>query len=99
MEGVFLLNMYVVYKCIVMIYLSFYNNLLQFLVINCGIPENGTNTVGAGSDYTYNNNVTYDCILGYEVQSGNALRTCQANGNWSGTPLICSGKYYILAYI
>ena len=56
------------------------------------MPENGTNTNRIGSEYIYSKNVTYSCIVGYEVQSGHAMRTCQANGNWSGMPLVCSSK-------
>ena len=60
------------------------------------MPGNGTNADRTGSECTYSKNVTYGCILGYDVQSGNAMITCQANGNWSGTPLVCSGRYCIL---
>ena len=67
----------------------------MILVVNCGMPDNGTNTNRIGSEYIYRKNVTDGCILGYEVQSGDEIRTCQANGSWTGTPLICSSKYCI----
>ena len=33
--------------------------------------------------------VTYTCLPGYVLRSGNAFRLCQANGAWSGTPPRC----------
>lgn len=30
------------------------------------------------------------CSVGYYVFSGSTTRTCQSNGNWTGTSLICS---------
>ena len=34
--------------------------------------------------------VTYVCDLGYEISSGDASRTCQANGSLSGTLPACT---------
>ncbi len=63
--------------------------------VDCGEPGHGANADKQGSVYTYNNTVTYSCPIGYEVQSGDTVRICQENGNWSGTPLLCSSKYLI----
>ncbi|CAC5408972.1 unnamed protein product [Mytilus coruscus] len=43
------------------------------------------------TDKSFNNmeTITYSCITGYEVQSGNLERSCQADGTWSGHPPVC----------
>ena len=39
-------------------------------------------------------NLTAECIVGYELSSGNLVRTCQENGEWSGQEPICTSRYY-----
>ncbi|CAG2230338.1 Neurogenic locus notch homolog protein 1 [Mytilus edulis] len=39
--------------------------------------------------YNYMDTITYSCIPGYEVQSGNIERSCQADGTWSGSTPVC----------
>ena len=70
--------------------------ILPYLIIatDCGEPINGTNADRQGSEHTYNHNVTYNCKVGYKVQSGDTVRICQENGSWSGASLNCSSKYY-----
>ena len=43
---------------------------------------------------TYSDTITYTCLSGYKHTSGNLVRTCQADKNWSGSLPVCS-KYYI----
>lgn len=41
---------------------------------------------------SYNSTATYSCTNeGYQLV-GTAIRTCQANGNWSGTEPNCGGN-------
>ena len=44
--------------------------------------------------YTVDMNLTAECIVGYELSSGNLVRTCQENGEWSGQEPICTSRYY-----
>ena len=44
--------------------------------------------------YTIDMNLTAECIFGYELSSGNLVRTCQENGEWSGQEPICTSRYY-----
>ena len=61
-------------------------------IIDCGNledPENGEvfqsgSTVGATANYI--------CYGGYLVVSGDVVRTCQNNEQWSGVAVICVGK-------
>ncbi|XP_071123961.1 sushi, von Willebrand factor type A, EGF and pentraxin domain-containing protein 1-like [Mytilus edulis] len=39
--------------------------------------------------YNYMETITYSCILGYEVQSGDLERTCLDDGTWCGIPPVC----------
>lgn len=38
-----------------------------------------------------NDSITYSCVEGYELV-GSATRTCQLNGNWSGSEPYCQGN-------
>ena len=62
--------------------------------VNCGnpgIPSNGRRT---GSSTTYNSVVTYTCNTGYTRQGSNR-RTCQSNGQWSGSLPHCNRKLIV----
>jgi len=50
----------------------------------CPDPGNVQYATKSGT-YNYGDKVTYTPISGYEVKSGNAQRTCQADKSWSGT--------------
>ena len=52
-------------------------------------PENGAVSItGTGVGDT----ATYTCNNGYEI-SGSDTRICRLNGEWSGSPPTCEGKY------
>ncbi|XP_071126485.1 uncharacterized protein [Mytilus edulis] len=58
--------------------------------VKCQDPENGQFTEEQTSPgYYFPERVTYSCIFGYEVQSGDLERSCQADGTWSGNPPVC----------
>lgn len=68
--------------------------LSHFQAINCGkptVPEHGS---VVGESTRYPNTITYSCEDGYEIE-GPALRSCQANGTWSGNEAEtrCKRKY------
>ena len=46
------------------------------------------NTTGT----TYLETAMYTCNTGYEQTGGNLTRTCQDDGNWDGTEIICTIK-------
>ena len=61
-------------------------------VKTCAVLPNqahGTKTC-TGNGNEYNDQCTFTCDLGYE-RKGSAVRTCQANGQWSGTQATCEG--------
>ena len=72
---------------VTLIYMVYSN----FTVVNCGNltnPDNGQ--VNHTSGTTFGQNATYSCNTGYNLV-GNSTRTCQATGNWSGSPPTCAG--------
>ena len=38
---------------------------------------------------TFQEKTTWTCDLGYEMASGDATRSCMADGAWSGTKPVC----------
>ena len=58
-------------------------------VVNCGDPGTPRNGQLTGSSTTYNSAVTYTCNTGYTRQGSNR-RTCQSNGQWSGSLPRCN---------
>ena len=39
-------------------------------------------------DYHYEDTCSFTCNTGYEI-TGSSERTCQSDGNWSGSPVSC----------
>jgi len=59
-------------------------------IIKCKIPTvlNGRIT-SSRTHYTYSEKIFMQCDQGYEIRSGSAIRTCQANGTWNQPPVEC----------
>jgi len=55
---------------------------------NPGTPENGEKN---SSSYQYGSAISFSCNVGYTLQ-GSQVRTCQTNGEWTGTQPTCSSK-------
>ena len=71
----------------------------SYSVIDCGGligPEDGQVTFTPGVVTTIDTGLdavaTYACSEGYSLV-GNAMRTCQANGQWDGAEPTCTCKY------
>ena len=58
--------------------------------VDCGDPGTPTNGQRRLSSTTYNSVVTYTCDVFYTLQGSNS-RTCQSNGQWSGSVPQCHG--------
>ena len=55
-------------------------------MINCSLGDDGVSS--------YEDTCSFTCNAGYEL-TGSDTRTCQSNGNWSGTDDMCErGTYY-----
>ena len=59
-------------------------------LVDCGDPGTPTNGQRSLSSTTYNSAVIYTCDVGYTLQ-GSTSRTCQSNGQWSGSVPQCKG--------
>ena len=66
-----------------------------FSVVNCGDiaePQNGHVKI---DNTRYQGTARYGCNAGYELSAGaDAVRNCQSNGQWSGTPPHCIGRFF-----
>ena len=63
------------------------------------IPMNGdvSCTLMSGMIPSYEDTCSFTCSTGYEL-TGSDTRTCQSDGNWSGSDVVCiRGVIYILA--
>ena len=63
-----------------------------FVAVNCGTPLPVTNGIITGKNYAYNSTITYSCVAANFKLSGSQVRTCQADGTWSGVQPVCLGK-------
>ena len=66
---------------------------LSLTVVDCGSltdPANGQVTHVAGT--ALGQTATYSCDTGYNLV-GDSTRTCQAEGNWTGSAATCQGVY------
>ena len=62
-----------------------------FIAKNCGplaVPLNGSLT---GNKTTFPNEVSFSCDEGF-ILNGSTIRSCQADGAWSGVQTTCQGK-------
>ncbi|KAM6304153.1 sushi domain-containing protein 1 isoform 8-T12 [Podargus strigoides] len=58
--------------------------------VNCGVPPSVLNAhLASVSGTTYGSEVTYNCIHGYFIASGNQTAVCNARGQWDGADLVC----------
>ena len=72
---------------------------INYIVVNCGIPSSLSNGQRRYSGTTFRSRVTYTCNAGYLRTAGSSSRTCQSNGQWSGTHPTCTRKSTLCHYI
>ncbi len=61
------------------------------LAVDCGPLTINNGQVSTTSGTTFMRTATYTCNTGY-TQDGPFIRTCQANGVWSGAAPTCNGE-------
>lgn len=65
---------------------------LPVLVIKCGDPGVPANGLRLGSDFRYNQTVSYQCVPGYMMESHRvSVLSCTKDRTWNGTKPICKG--------
>ena len=59
-------------------------------------PNNGTINCSPGDDGVlfYADTCSFTCNTGYEL-TGSDTRTCQGNGSWSGSDVVCKESMYV----
>ncbi|XP_071436734.1 sushi domain-containing protein 1 isoform X2 [Pithys albifrons albifrons] len=58
--------------------------------VDCGVPPSILNASPASiSGTTYRSEVTYNCVHGYLIASGNQTAVCNARAQWDGPDLVC----------
>ena len=72
---------------------------MNYIAVNCGTPSFLTNGQRHYSGTTFGYTVTYTCNTGYRMTSGSSSRTCQSNGQWSGSHPTCTRKSTLCHYI
>ena len=77
----------------------------SYTVIDCGgltEPDDGRITFAPGAvvyiDTGLNAVATYTCSEGYSLV-GDAMRTCQANGQWDGAEPSCTCEYIMNNFV
>ena len=66
---------------------------LTHSAVDCSDPGTPTNGQRSLSSTTYTSVVTYTCDVGYTLQGANS-RTCQSDGQWSGSVPQCNGMFH-----
>lgn len=61
----------------------------MFLVMQCGSLEDPANGRVSLSGTSFGAEATYTCITGFALV-GTEIRTCLADGSWTGVAPICS---------
>ena len=67
---------------------------------SCGNPGTPYNGEKNSSTYQYGNSISFTCNVGYTLQ-GSQVRTCQTNGEWTGTQPSCTSKldsFYVILF-
>ena len=66
---------------------------------SCGTPRSLSNGERSYSRTTVGSRVTYTCNTGYLRTSGSSRRTCQSDGQWSGSHPTCTRKSALCHFI
>jgi len=77
-------------------HMSFSCNLYIALCQSLTDPNNGVMTCSLGDDGvpSYEDTCSFACNTGYELTDSDT-RTCQSDGSWSGSEIICNRSKFI----
>lgn len=67
--------------------------------VHCPISLSTLNGLVLRQNTTFSGTLVSGCVHGYVRKSGDFKRTCQADGKWSGLPLICTGNTCVLVVL
>ena len=68
--------------------------MVSLFIVLCpslSVPDNGEISCSLGDDGvpSYQDTCTFTCDTGYEL-TGGRTRTCQSDGTWSGSDIMCT---------
>lgn len=71
-----------------------FSNTAEIICSDVDQLNNGVITYSSGSQSRrpFNSTANYACELGYNLV-GQAMRTCQGDGSWSGQEPVCEGEW------
>ncbi len=61
------------------------------LAVDCGNLTTPNASLTELTSTQFRGSATLACAQGYEYASGALVRNCEADGTWSGQPLVCKG--------
>ena len=54
-----------------------------------------TMNITTQGDNLYEDQITFTCITGYELNNGDLVRNCTSDGTWDGTAPSCHSMFFI----
>ena len=66
---------------------------LHNTAVDCGSLDDPVNGQVEFTNTTVGSTANYTCNCGYFLSNGNSTRTCEANGEWSGSPPSCECEW------
>ena len=78
----------------------FFLTLLPFAVKTCAkVTVSNASVLPDQAQFDYGTSATYTCSTGYELASGDLVRTCQDDKSWDGTEPVCQSRYRVYKII
>ncbi|WAR11836.1 hypothetical protein MAR_026016, partial [Mya arenaria] len=79
--------------------LKFISFLIQFVAVQCAVPDIPTGATMTYTGTAIGDTATYGCKPGYQKTGGDTSRKCGGSGQWLGSDIVCTmGDYGIAIF-